>query len=169
MDDSKKTQGKGDNPLTTDMTKQAAKLEGLTDAQMKKRKIGGKLRVNWDREPFRSRRKRFADSWTNKNDLFRCGDSFGKFCKVNNIDRRVLRRYLAGKYKKEQETDKNEQETGQQSTDKRTKDNNDPIQYKKEQETGQHSTTKNELLARWLSNNYSTVRAYDQKRRESNK
>ena len=51
-------------------------------------------RINWDVEPYRALRKRLADSWTNKNDLYNGKDSFHKFCIHNGIARNVLKRFM---------------------------------------------------------------------------
>ena len=98
-------------PVIDLTVKQAEELDARLEKTLSKTNMT-RERVNWDVAPFCSRRKRFADSWTNKNDLYCKGDSFGKFCIKTNIDRNVLRRYLAGKYKKEQES-------GQASKDQR--------------------------------------------------
>ena len=57
-----------------------------------------RTRTNWDTPANAARRKRYADSWTSKNDLYREGESFQRFCDRLAIDRNVLRRYINTKY-----------------------------------------------------------------------
>ena len=59
-------------------------------------------RINWDTPENSARRKRFADSWTHQNDLYRPGDSFQNFCNRCAIHRNVLKRFLIGKYQVEE-------------------------------------------------------------------
>ena len=51
-------------------------------------------RVNWDEEPHFSLRKRVADAWINKEDLYVTGDSLYSFCERTTVSRAVLTRYL---------------------------------------------------------------------------
>ena len=78
-----------------------ARLEGtIRDLHLPVKK---KAHINWDSPKYFELRKRFADSWTDKNDLYKEGECFGKFVKRCGIDRNVLRRYMKGKYKSDRE------------------------------------------------------------------
>ena len=60
-------------------------------------------RINWDKEPHFSLRKRVADSWILKKDLWVKGETLRKFCDRMHVSRPVLCRYLP-KRKKELES-----------------------------------------------------------------
>ena len=60
-------------------------------------------RINWDKEPHFSLRKRVADSWILKKDLWTKGETLRKFCERMHVSRPVLCRYLP-KRKKELES-----------------------------------------------------------------
>lgn len=80
--------------------KQRAKLDARLEGTLAKQQLQqSNKRINWDSPQFFERRKRYADSWSNENDLFKTGESFGAFCERMGIDRNVLSRYLRGKYK----------------------------------------------------------------------
>ena len=67
-----------------------AKLEGV--ARQERRVVT--TRVNWDLPGNKEERERMTTSWLNKNDLYRKGDSFRRFCVRCGIHESVLRRYL---------------------------------------------------------------------------
>lgn len=80
---------------TVDLTKHGsavlgAQLEGAIEAE----KRDEKQRINWDDKVHAPLRKRYADSWVNRNDLFREGESFALFCERCAINRNVLSRYM---------------------------------------------------------------------------
>ena len=52
------------------------------------------VRINWDREPHYSLRKRVADSWILKKDLWIKSETLRKFCDRMHVSRPVLCRYL---------------------------------------------------------------------------
>ena len=93
-------------PTTIDLTlKDEDELDARLEGSLAKHKRERASRVNWDVNPHFKLRRRMADSWTNKNDLYTTGDSFRRFCIKMNIDRNVLWRYLDGKYKKNKWTE----------------------------------------------------------------
>ena len=73
------------------------RLFAKLNAVAEKAKREDLCRINWDIEPHKSHRERVAQSWLEKNDLYKEGESFGFFCKKHVIDRNVLRRYLESK------------------------------------------------------------------------
>ena len=80
--------------------KQREKLDARLERALAKQKMPLRTkRINWDSPIYFERRKRYADSWSNQNDLFKKGESFFSFCERMGIDRNVLSRYLRGKYK----------------------------------------------------------------------
>ena len=79
--------------------KQRAKLDARLEGTLAKQRLQSRKRINWDSPQYFELRKRYADSWTHENDLFKTGESFGAFCERMGIDRNVLSRYLRGKYK----------------------------------------------------------------------
>ena len=80
--------------------KEKERLDARLEGTLAKRPRGPSMRINWDLPQNFKLRRRLADSWTNKNDLYVAGDSFGAFCTKTAIDRNVLKRYLQGKYLK---------------------------------------------------------------------
>ena len=93
-----------ENPTVIDLTLKhgedfEAQLEGVL---AKCKRSSGKKRTNWDTPANSAYRKRVADSWTGKCDLYTKGDNFGRFCVKMGIHRHVLKRYLEGKYAKGQ-------------------------------------------------------------------
>ena len=72
-----------------------ARLEGVIAHHLRTRN----KRMNWDAHPNAELRKRIADSWEHKNDLYTQGDSFHRFATKMNIDRNVLKRFLDRRYK----------------------------------------------------------------------
>ena len=97
----KQTMMTQDEPNVIDLTFKEldeldARLEGtIRDMHLP---VAKKNRINWDSPKYFELRKRFADSWTDKNDLFKEGESFTKYVKRCDIDRNVLKRYMKGKY-----------------------------------------------------------------------
>ena len=80
---------------TVDLTKHGsavlgAHLEGSIEAEKREQKF----RINWDDKDHAPLRKRYADSWMNRNDLFREGESYAMFCKRCAINRNVLSHYM---------------------------------------------------------------------------
>ena len=67
-----------------------ATLEGAVRAERSK----VKRRINWDTEARSELRERIAKSWVEKNDMFRGGEAFSKFCERVGINVCTLRRYL---------------------------------------------------------------------------
>lgn len=101
-----------DEPDIVDLTVKAksgldARLEGIiAKANMQKGTPAGRFaRINWDDDVHMPLRKRIADSWVNKNDLYKDEkESFRKFAVRNGIDRNVLRRFLDVKPKTKKKT-----------------------------------------------------------------
>lgn len=92
-------------PEVIDLTaKDNDKLDARLEGALAKRSRTSlhKQRTNWDTPPNFALRKRIADSWTTKSDLYTLGDSFGGFCVKMGIHRNVLKRYMQGKYLKNQ-------------------------------------------------------------------
>ena len=84
---------------TIDLTvKQAEELDARLEGSVEKKKREQTHRINWDDAKHAPLRKRIADSWMQKNDLYCAGDSFGRFYIKMHIHRNVLKRYLDGKY-----------------------------------------------------------------------
>ena len=54
-------------------------------------------RTNWDTPKFSAIRDRIANSWVDKTDLYRDGESYQRFCIRCGISRNVLTRYLQNK------------------------------------------------------------------------
>ena len=54
-------------------------------------------RINWDTPGRKELRKRIANSWTNKTDMYRDGESFAKYCVRVGIHVNSLRRFLKAK------------------------------------------------------------------------
>ena len=52
-------------------------------------------RTNWDKPENAELRMRLAESWVEKKDLYRAGETFYRFCMRNGIDRNVLSRFIA--------------------------------------------------------------------------
>ena len=81
-----------------DMTKKVEPdLDARLEAQVQASRAvvrSAESRINWDVEPHFSLRKRIADSWQNKNDLYAKGDNMYRFCKRVHMARATLCRYL---------------------------------------------------------------------------
>lgn len=91
----KATKQKKLSPVLVDLTKKAkaqlyATLEGGIQAEKRK----PNSRINWDLPENAKRREKIVNSWQNKNDLWRAGDSYNMFCKRCDISRGVLSRFI---------------------------------------------------------------------------
>lgn len=95
--------GEGEGDEIIDLTPKAAEnLDARLEKAVKASRAAIKpafTRINWDLEPHFSLRKRIADSWLLKNDLFAKGETQRKFCERMNISRPVLIRYLPKRQK----------------------------------------------------------------------
>ena len=69
----------------------SAKIDGHVATFERNKKL---TRTNWDTPENSALRERLANSWENRNDLFTEGESFGRFCIRNAIDRNVLLRFM---------------------------------------------------------------------------
>ena len=78
-------------------SKARKRLFGKCEGIVNEDKQRDRCRINWDAEPHLSRREKLAQSWINKNDLYKVGDSFAFFCQREAIDRNVLKRYIKKK------------------------------------------------------------------------
>ena len=84
---------------TIDLTKKhKAELDARIEGDWATAGRTKRQRINWDVAPNSALRLRIADSWSGKKDLYKDGQSFGRFCKTMGIDRNVLKRFLSGKY-----------------------------------------------------------------------
>ena len=73
----------------------SASLDGLLAQDKAKRaKSQPKKRTNWDTPENAKVRNKIADDWEKKEGKYIEGDSFRHFCIRNNIDRKVLKRFL---------------------------------------------------------------------------
>jgi hypothetical protein len=70
-----------------------ARLEGML-ARAKRDSDSKQKRTNWDTPVNAALRERIARSWINKNDFYKKGESFVKFCTRCGISRTVLLRFL---------------------------------------------------------------------------
>lgn len=71
-----------------------ASLEGVIAKCLRQKKA---TRENWDKGANKVLREKLAQSWLNKNDAYKDGETFERFVKRNGIPRNCLRRYLAKK------------------------------------------------------------------------
>ena len=70
------------------------RLEATVKASRTCVKQEKKVRVNWDVPPHCDLRKRIADSWIKKEDLYAKDETMHSFCQRCNFSRAVLVRYL---------------------------------------------------------------------------
>ena len=92
---SKTTKQKKLSPVLVDLTRKAkAQLEATLEGCIESEKNKSKTRINWDLPENAARRQKIANSWTCKNDLYRAGDSYHRFCNRCDISRTVLTRFL---------------------------------------------------------------------------
>jgi len=76
-------------------TKQSDALEASLEGAVAKTNRNKAHRINWDTPHNSKLRRRIADSWLNKNDLYSNNKwRFGRFCLRTGIDRNVLQRFL---------------------------------------------------------------------------
>ena len=95
---SKTTKQKKLSPVLVDLTRKAkAQLEATLEGCIESEKNKSKTRINWDLPENAARRQKIANSWTCKNDLYRAGDSYHRFCNRCDISRTVLTRFLENK------------------------------------------------------------------------
>ena len=76
-----------------------ARIEGAV-AKAKQTPVINLVRINWDLPENAQLRERLADSWVNKQDLYKQGESLTRFAQRNGIDRNVLQRFLQHKHGK---------------------------------------------------------------------
>ena len=69
-----------------------AQLDGLIAASKRAKTT---TRINWDKPENAKLRLRLSISWEKKTDLYQEGDSFNRFCTRNDINRKVLERFVA--------------------------------------------------------------------------
>ena len=69
-----------------------ADLEGTI--AIEKHTMGRRSRINWDTPENKRRRERIANSWSQKGDLYRAGESFARYCARVGIHEGSLRRFL---------------------------------------------------------------------------
>ena len=73
-------------------------LDARLEGNLRKNARSNQKRINWDKGVHAEFRKQCADSWFKRNDLYKEGESFNRFCKRCGIDKGVLRRYMKSKY-----------------------------------------------------------------------
>lgn len=74
--------------------KEKARLQSTFEGVIAQGRGRVKSRINWDTPGRIQLRERIADSWNNKDDMYRAGECFTKFCKRVGIDVNSLRRFL---------------------------------------------------------------------------
>lgn len=100
----KRKRGKGKRKKVADeatrKTKESAILTATLEGALAMGKRTCSRRINWDTPENRERRERIAKSWRCKEDLFRAGEPFHRFCSRVGINEGTLRRFLKsqGKY-----------------------------------------------------------------------